>query len=65
MFSIRQSPHLKPLLQLGIGAPDSNRVGAADSRYPAMSALNTQRSLPDSKLESGEEQGPSGFTKQS
>jgi hypothetical protein len=34
-------------------------VGAPDSRYLTMSVLNTQRSLLDSKLESGEEQGPS------
>jgi hypothetical protein len=34
-------------------------VGAQDSRYLTPSAMNAQRSLPDSKLESGEEQGPS------
>jgi hypothetical protein len=41
-----------------IGVSDSNhwRPGF---RYPTMSALNTQRLLPDSKLESGKEQGPS------
>jgi hypothetical protein len=33
-------------------------IGAPDSRYPTMSVLNTQRLLPDSKLESDEEQGP-------
>jgi hypothetical protein len=45
-----------------IGISDSShfpRIGAPDSRYPTMSVRNTQRSLLDSKLESGEEQGPS------
>jgi hypothetical protein len=31
-------------------------IGSPDSRYPTMSVLNTQLSLPDSKFESGEEQ---------
>jgi molybdopterin-binding protein len=45
-----------------IGVADSNNhlmIGTPDSRYLTMSVLNTQRSLPDFKLESGEEQGPS------
>jgi hypothetical protein len=42
-----------------MSAQDSSRVGAQDYRYPTMGVLNTQRSLPDSKLEFGEEQGPS------
>jgi hypothetical protein len=38
---------------------DRPLIGALDSWYPTMSVLNTQRSLPDSKLKSGKEQGPS------
>jgi hypothetical protein len=38
---------------------DSNRIGAQDARYPAMSVLYSQHSLQDSKLASCEEQGPS------
>jgi hypothetical protein len=57
--SIQNSAVLTP-----IGVSDSKQhpmIGAPDSRYPTMSVLNTQRSLPvpDSKLESGEEQDPS------
>jgi hypothetical protein len=37
---------------------DANKVGAQDSRYPAMSALCAQHSLQDIKLASCEEQGP-------
>jgi hypothetical protein len=37
------------------------RVGTQDTRYAAMSALYTQSSLPDSKLVSEEEQGPSSW----
>jgi hypothetical protein len=33
-------------------------VGAPDSRYPTMSALNTQRSLLDSKLRTGRSKMP-------
>jgi hypothetical protein len=44
-----------------IGVSDSSQSSynwCLDSRYPTMSVQNTQRSLPDSKSESGEEQGP-------
>jgi hypothetical protein len=34
-------------------------VGAQDTRYPVMSGLYTQSSLPDSNLVYGEEHGPS------
>jgi predicted nucleic acid-binding Zn ribbon protein len=48
----------KTLLSQGVSVQDVNRVGAQDSRYPAMTVLYTQHSSSDSKLESGEEQGP-------
>jgi hypothetical protein len=59
MFPLRQSLHFRRPSQLGVSVQDANKVGAQDSRYPAMSVLYTQHSLQDAKLESGEEQGPS------
>jgi hypothetical protein len=44
---------------LGYEHSGFQRVGAHDTRYAVMSPLYTQSSLPDSNLESGEEQGPS------
>jgi hypothetical protein len=54
---IQNSAVLHPLAsRIPISCPT---IGTPDSWYPTMSFLNKQRSLPDSKFEFGEEQGPS------
>jgi hypothetical protein len=60
MFTVRQSSDIRHQSQEGMSVQGSKRVGAQDSRYAAMSALYTQQSVvQDTKLESGEKQGPS------
>jgi hypothetical protein len=51
MFPTRQSSHVKLQARHGVSVPDSNRVCP-------MKVLYTQHLLQDSKLASGEEQGP-------
>jgi hypothetical protein len=52
MFPIRQSSHVRLQSQHGVSDPEFNRVGAQDTRCPAMSVLYTKRHLQDSKLAS-------------
>jgi hypothetical protein len=53
--------HFKRRSQLGVNVQGSNRFGAQDARYPAMSLLYTQYSLQDTKMASGMEQGPTSW----